>query len=66
MTKYLKVVISGHYGDETHWAPLDDREEPYSQEELQQIGQDTVNEQYSWGIGERLYDESEVPEDHRV
>lgn len=63
MTKYLRVSISSRYGDEVHYTALDDRE--YSQEELLRVGQDVVNEEYSWGIGERLLDESEVPEGER-
>jgi hypothetical protein len=65
MSKYLKVVISGRNGDETHWVELEDREEPYSDQELTEIGRDCVNEQYPWGIGDRLYDEDEVPEGER-
>jgi len=64
VTKYLKVVISGRFGDETFYEPLDDRE--HTPEELYRIGQDRVNEEYSWGIGEELLDESEVPEGDRV
>lgn len=63
MTRYLRVSISGKYGDEVHYTPLEDRK--YTWEELQQIGQDVVNEEYSWGIGEELLDESEVPEGKR-
>jgi hypothetical protein len=65
MSKYLKVVISGPLGDETHYVELEDREEPYSDQELAEIGLDCVNEQYPWGIGDRLYEEHEVPERER-
>lgn len=64
MTRYLRVSISGKYGDEVHYTPLEDGVD-YTWEELQQIGQDVVNEEYSWGIGEELLDESEVPEGKR-
>lgn len=64
MSKYLKVTISGRYGDEFYYEPLDDRE--YTREELQQIGQDRVNEEYSWGISDELLDEADVPEGERV
>lgn len=58
MTKYLKVVIEGKYESETHYMELEDKE--YTDSELLQIGQDCVNEQYSWG--QSVVDESEVPE----
>jgi hypothetical protein len=61
--KYLKVTISGRYQDEIHYVALDAEE--YTEAELMEIGQDCVNEQYSWGIGQRLLDESEVPEGER-
>lgn len=63
MPKYLRVSISGRYGDEVHFVELEDR--PYSQAELEEIGQDTVNEQYSWGIGDDLVDQEDVPEGQR-
>lgn len=65
MKRYLRVSISGKHGDEVHYAALEDGVD-YTLEELQQIGQDVVNEEYSWGFDEELLDESEVPEDHRV
>lgn len=58
MTRYLKVVIDGKYETDTLYAELDDR--PYPESELLQIGQDLVNEEYSWG--QSVVDESEVPE----
>jgi hypothetical protein len=65
VTKYLRVTISGPYNEEIRYVPLDDGVE-YSWEELQQIGQDVVNEVYSWGIDEELLDEEDVPEEGRV
>jgi hypothetical protein len=63
--RYLKVTIETPYDTLVRYTPLDDGTE-YSQADLIQIGQDTVNEVCSWGIGERLLDESEVPEGERV
>lgn len=63
--KYLKVTIETPYDTLVRYTPLDDGAE-YSQDDLERIGQDVVNEVCSWGIGERLLDESEVPEGERV
>lgn len=62
MGKYLKVHISGRYGDETHYVELDDRE--YSDGELHEIAQGCFNNEYSWGVGD-VVDENEVPEGER-
>jgi hypothetical protein len=63
--RYLKVTIETPYDTLVRYTPLDDDKE-YSGTDLIQIGQDTVNEVCSWGIGETLLDESEVPEEERV
>lgn len=63
--RYLKVTIETPFDTLVRYTPLDDGTE-YSQADLIQIGQDLVNEVCSWGIGERLLDESEVPEGERV
>lgn len=63
--RYLKVTIETPYDAHVRYTPLDDKAE-YTQEDLLQIGQDVVNEFCSWGIGDVLLDESEVPEGERV
>lgn len=65
MSKYLKVTVETPFDTIVRYTPLDDGEE-YSEADLLAIGQDVVNEVCSWGIGERLLDESEVPEEERV
>lgn len=63
--KYLKIIVQTPYDSVDLYAPLVDGQE-YSQEELERIGQDIVNEWCSWGIGDGPIDESEVPEDERI
>lgn len=63
--KYLKVSVETPYDSVDLYAPLEDGRE-YSQEELLGIGQDTVNDWCTWGIGEGPIDEDEVPEDERI
>lgn len=63
--RYLKVTIETPYDTLVRYTPLEDGKE-YSEDDLMAIGQDLVNEVCSWGIGERLLDESEVPEGERV
>lgn len=60
--KYLRVNISGRYGDEHVYERLDPLTE-YSEKDLEEIGQDLVNQEYSWGV--EVVDEEEVPEDER-
>jgi hypothetical protein len=60
--KYLKVIVSSRYGDETLYAPLENGKR-YTSGELLEIGQDLVNNEFSWGMEE--VDESEVPEGDR-
>lgn len=60
--KYLRVSISGRYGDEQVYERLDPLTE-YSERDLKEIGQDLVNQEYSWGV--EVVDEEEVPEDER-
>jgi hypothetical protein len=62
--KYLRVSVETPYDSVDLYAPLEDGEE-YTQEDLLAIGQDTVNNWCSWGIGEGPIDESEVPEGER-
>jgi hypothetical protein len=63
--RYLKVTIETPYDTLVRYTPLDDSAE-YSEADLMEIGQDTVNETCPWGIGEGPVDESEVPEGERV
>lgn len=63
--RYLKVTIETPFDTHVRYVPLEDGKE-YSESDLLEIGQDTVNEVCSWGIGEGLLDESEVPEDERI
>ena len=63
--RYLKVTIETPFDTIVRYTALDDDTE-YSEADLLEIGQDTVNEVCSWGIGETLLDESEVPEGERV
>lgn len=60
--KYLKVTVNSRYGDETLYTPLDEGAE-YTESDLLEIGQDLMNNEFSWGMEE--VDESEVPEGDR-
>ena len=62
--KYLKVDIEGPVigSDSTEYVALDDGK-TYSEEELIEIGQDAVNQVFTWGTS--VVDESEVPESER-
>lgn len=63
--RYLKVTIETSFDTMVQYVPLEDGTE-YSEADLMVIGQDTVNEVCSWGIGEGPVDESEVPEGERA
>lgn len=63
--RYLKVTIETPYDTIVRYTPVEDGTE-YSRDDLEKIGQNTVNEVCSWGIGEGLVDESEVPEGERI
>jgi len=63
--KYLRVTVDGPYETDVLYVPLEDGQE-YTQEELVRVGQDAVNDRYSWGIGDGPIDEDEVPEDERI
>ncbi|WP_327292483.1 hypothetical protein [Streptomyces sp. NBC_01198] len=64
MKRYVKVDIEGKFvgTDVTVFTPLDDGKE-YSPDELEEIAQDVVNQEYTWGFD--VVDESEVPEGER-
>lgn len=64
MKRYLKVEIEGcNVGcGQTVYARLDDLTE-YTDDDLEEIGQDEANEVHSWGYS--VVDESEVPEGDR-
>ncbi|ATI18761.1 hypothetical protein SEA_DAUDAU_60 [Streptomyces phage Daudau] len=62
--RYVKVDIEGKFigSDVTVYAPLEDGVE-YTPDEIEDIAQDLVNQEYTWGHD--VVDESEVPEDER-
>ena len=63
--KYLKVTVETPFDTHVRYVPLEDDRE-YSQDELEAIGQDTVNNLCPWSMGDGPIDESEVPEDERI
>ena len=62
--KYLRVDIEGPTigSDQTEYVALDD-DKTYSEKDLEDLGQDAVNQVCTWGGS--VVDESEVPENER-
>lgn len=65
MTWYLQVHIEGPYvnDDHTRYEELDGEPGDWSDEELESLAQDVVNQVYTWG--HKVVPESEVPEGER-
>lgn len=60
--KYLRVTVEGPYDTTTVYEALDPLTE-YTEKDLLEIGQDVVQNVYTWGHA--VVDESEVPDGDR-